>query len=143
MLAENQFCLNWVFLFNRTGQAVAAVLRRLQLKPQGHESAGELRLTVLEIQKWLKLKPSTPSAMKTPFSLPEKGHSPYSLLAKTIADQQRAIRMGTLPPHHQALDVLTDLEIGQRHYHQEDFMGSDSVAPKRFLKGSRRRSSSF
>jgi hypothetical protein len=84
---------------------------------------------VLEIQKWLRPKPNAAAAagIKTPFAVPEKGHSHYSFLPKTIADQQRAIRMGTLPPHHQALDMR------QGHFHPEDFMGYD-------MKGSRRRS---
>lgn len=85
-------------LDDRTGQAVAALCRRLGLKPQGHESAGEVRLTVLEIQKWLKPKPSTTTMMKTPFAAPEKANSPYSLPVRTIAHQQRAIRLGTVAP---------------------------------------------
>lgn len=132
-------------LDNRTGQAVAALLRRLGLKAQGHESSGELRLTVLEIQKWLKPKPSTTPTIKTPFAAPEKGNSPYSLLARTIADQQRAIRLGTVAPHHQALDLMTDMDMTQGLFLSDDFAkitGSNGAA-NRAPKRSRQRSRSF
>lgn len=130
---------------DKTGQAVAALLRRLGLKAQGSESTGELRLTVLEIQKWLKPKPIQTETMKTPFAPPEKAFTPYSLLAKTIADQQRAIRLGTVAPHNRVLDVMTDMDLkdGLIHSEQGFSMFGANMGPKRSVKGSRRRSSSF
>jgi len=122
---------------NKTGQAIAALLRRLRLRAQGNESAGELRLTVLELQKWLRPQPSTSTtpALKNPFAVLEQGgHSPYSLLAKTIADQQRAIRLGTAAPHLRALDVMTDMDMRQGHFQQEDYS---------YDRGFHKRSSSF
>lgn len=126
---------------DRTGQAVAALLRRLRLKAQGSASSGELRLTMVEIQKWLNPKPSTTPALKTPFSRLDKSSSPYSLLAKTIADQQRAIRLGTAAPHHRVLDVLTDMDLRQGGFHQEDFCLGPDVGPRG--RGSLKRSSRF
>lgn len=126
-----------IFFVNRTGQAIAALLRRLRLRAQGNESAGELRLTVLELQKWLRPQPSTSTtpALKNPFAVLEQGgHSPYSLLAKTIADQQRAIRLGTAAPHLRALDVMTDMDMRQGHFQQEDYS---------YDRGFHKRSSSF
>ncbi|KAG0592741.1 hypothetical protein KC19_1G277300 [Ceratodon purpureus] len=128
---------------NKTGQAVAALLRRLGLKAQGHESSGELRLTLLEVQKWLQPKPTPTTTMKTPFAALEKTSSPYSLLARTIADQQRAIRLGTVTPHLQALDLMTDLDMSEGLFHADDFAkmerskGAATRAPKKSLQRSR------
>lgn len=103
--------------FYRTGQGVAALLRRLRLKFQGHESSGQLLLTVIGISNWLQPKSTAKPALKPALSLADGGHSAYSLLAKSIADQQRAIRMGDVPSqYHDDFDFATDLN----HYELED-----------------------
>ena len=129
---------NYVISCFRTGQAVGALLRRLRLKFQGHESSGELRLTTLGIRKWLQPKPNPTETLSSNCLLPEPSHSPYSLLARTIADQQRAIRMGDVPPHHRDLDILADMGHGQ----DDDAENTDGYETRRPKGPSRSRGQS-
>lgn len=117
---------------NRTGQAVGALMKRLKLKAQGYVSAGEVRLTVIELLKWLNPKPTATTStipLKNPFAFPG---TPQSMLAKTIADQQRAIRLGTSAPPMRTIDMLTDMDTRQGHFQQPDEYGySYDIPPTR------------
>jgi hypothetical protein len=93
LLKTHVLMLLWWQTNYRTGQAVTALLRRLRLKFQGHESSGEIHITVLAIRKWLQPN-STPQSFNAAFVHSEVNSSPYHQLVKNLSDQQRAIRMG-------------------------------------------------
>ncbi|KAH9537900.1 hypothetical protein CY35_16G076200 [Sphagnum magellanicum] len=109
----------------RTGQAVTALLRRLRLKFQGHESSGEIHITVLAIRKWLQPN-STPQSFNPAFMHSEVNSSPYHQLVKNLSDQQRAIRMGGVssPLEFAELDHIGGTE------EEYNFKHSQSRRPK-------------
>lgn len=117
---------------DKTGQAIGALIRRLKLKAQGYVSTGEVRLTVIELLKWLNPKPTATNPtipLKNPFAFPG---TPQSLLAKTIADQQRAIRLGTSAPPMRTIDMLADMDTRQGHFQQpDDYDYSYDIPPTR------------
>ncbi|BFI30967.1 protein MpPPR_29 [Marchantia polymorpha subsp. ruderalis] len=122
----------------RSGQAMAALLRRLKLHYQGHESSGKLRITVASIKKWLKPISQSEVAAETQQSQRPSSMSPRNVfVAKSIAEQQRAIRTGGGPnfPNRagresQVLDIYRkqvsqvgawDLKEGDLETEQENF----------------------
>lgn len=87
----------------RTGQAVSALLRRLDVAYAGYESSGTLRITSSALKKWIRVHapplPPTHSVGASPFfSSPLPQHAPLedrlSHFGNGILRQQRAIRMG-------------------------------------------------
>jgi pentatricopeptide repeat protein len=74
----------------RTGQAVAALLRRLNLPYQGNETYGKIRISGRVIRHWLSPK-SYPPSSKFPGRTLDSS-CPNSHLGKGIVDQQRMIR---------------------------------------------------
>ncbi|XP_024542518.1 pentatricopeptide repeat-containing protein MRL1, chloroplastic [Selaginella moellendorffii] len=86
----------------RNGQALAALLRKLKLRFNGKESLGKIRLHPVALSQWFKPSAATPSP-----SSPAKARVDHAnlgvlprplMLGKSIAEQQRAIRMGTPLP---------------------------------------------
>ncbi|XP_061342102.1 pentatricopeptide repeat-containing protein MRL1, chloroplastic [Gastrolobium bilobum] len=78
-------------LAGRVGQAVGALLRRLQIPYQGNESYGKLRINGIVLKKWFQPK------LESPFSgNPGDWSSSQSRLGKSISHQQRSIRTGNL-----------------------------------------------
>ncbi|XP_027355994.1 pentatricopeptide repeat-containing protein MRL1, chloroplastic isoform X2 [Abrus precatorius] len=75
----------------RVGQAIAALLRRLQIPYQGNESNGKLRINGLALKKWFRPKLASPFSGK-----PGDWSSSLSRLGKSISHQQRNIRTGNL-----------------------------------------------
>lgn len=117
---------------------MAALLRRLKLHYQGHESSGKLRITVASIKKWLKPISQSEVAAETQQSQRPSSMSPRNVfVAKSIAEQQRAIRTGGGPnfPNRagresQVLDIYRkqvsqvgawDLKEGDLETEQENF----------------------
>ncbi|RDX65611.1 Pentatricopeptide repeat-containing protein MRL1, chloroplastic, partial [Mucuna pruriens] len=87
-------------LAGRAGQAVAALLRRLQIPYQGNESNGKLRINGLVLKKWFQPKLASPfsSNVRSPTFSEKPGNwsSSLSQLGKSISHQQRNIRSGNL-----------------------------------------------
>lgn len=74
----------------RAGQAVASLLRRLNLPYQGNETYGKIRISGRVIRHWLRPKSYLPSSMFPGRTLDSS--FPKSHLHKGIVDQQRMIR---------------------------------------------------
>ncbi len=104
---------------------MTALLRRLRLKFQGHESSGEIHITVLAIRKWLQPN-STPQSFNPAFVHSEVNSSRYHQLVKNLSDQQRAIRMGGVssPLEFAELDHIGGTE------EEYNFKHSQSRRPK-------------
>lgn len=85
------YFVNMTSLFNRVGQSVAALLRRLGLDYQGNESRGKIRISGLTMKRWFLPKLASPFTGK-----PEELGSSQLRLGKGIAHQQRNIRTGNL-----------------------------------------------
>lgn len=85
------YFVNMTSLFNRVGQSVAALLRRLGLDYQGNESRGKIRINGLTMKRWFQPKLASPFTGK-----PEELGSSQLRLGKGIAHQQRNIRTGNL-----------------------------------------------
>jgi len=75
----------------RAGQAIGALLRRLQIPHQGNESNGKLRIHGVALKKWFQPKLTSPFSGK-----PGDWSSSISRLGKGISHQQRNIRVGNL-----------------------------------------------
>lgn len=84
----------------RAGQAVGALLRRLQIPHQGSESNGKLRIGGLALKKWFQPKLASPFSVNmgspTFSGKPGDWNSSLSRLGKSISNQQRNIRTGNL-----------------------------------------------
>ncbi|XP_014493883.1 pentatricopeptide repeat-containing protein MRL1, chloroplastic [Vigna radiata var. radiata] len=78
-------------LAGRAGQAIGALLRRLQIPHQGNESNGKLRIHGAALKKWFQPKLTSPFSGK-----PGDWNSSMSRLGKGISHQQRNIRLGNL-----------------------------------------------
>ncbi|KAE9620327.1 putative tetratricopeptide-like helical domain, pentacotripeptide-repeat region of PRORP [Lupinus albus] len=78
-------------LSGRVGQAVGALLRRLQIPYKGNESSGKLRINGLALKIWFQPKLASPFSGK-----PGDWSSSQSRLGKSISHQQRNIRTGNL-----------------------------------------------
>lgn len=74
----------------RTGQAVAALFRRLNLPYQGNETYGKIRISGGVMRHWLSPKSYPPSSKFPGMTLDSS--CPNSHLGKGIVDQQRMIR---------------------------------------------------
>ncbi|KAL3694989.1 hypothetical protein R1sor_008640 [Riccia sorocarpa] len=88
----------------RSGQVMAALLRRLKIHYTGHESSGKLKISVASIRKWLK--PTARSHLAFG-SQPSPGLRPLgrsSMVAKGIAEQQRDIRFGDFSGNARNMD---------------------------------------
>lgn len=85
------FFVNITSLFNRVGQSVASLLRRLGIDYQGNESRGKIRISGLTLKRWFQPKLASPFTGK----LAELGSSQL-WLGKGIMHQQRNIRTGNL-----------------------------------------------
>ncbi|TKY67647.1 Pentatricopeptide repeat-containing protein MRL1 [Spatholobus suberectus] len=87
-------------LAGRAGQAVGALLRRLQIPHQGNESNGKLRINGLALKKWFQPKLASPFSVNvgspTFSGKPGDWSSSLSRLGKSISHQQRNIRTGNL-----------------------------------------------
>ncbi|KHN11783.1 pentatricopeptide repeat-containing protein MRL1, chloroplastic-like isoform X2 [Glycine soja] len=87
-------------LGGRAGQAVGALLRRLQIPHQGSESNGKLRIGGLALKKWFQPKLAYPFSVNmgspTFSGKPGDWNSSLSRLGKSISNQQRNIRTGNL-----------------------------------------------
>ncbi|XP_031475638.1 pentatricopeptide repeat-containing protein MRL1, chloroplastic isoform X1 [Nymphaea colorata] len=80
-----------VCLSGRVGQAVGALLRRLNLSYQGSASSGKIRISVLTMKRWFQ-----PTLESDYDRRPTDPSSSTSRLARRIADQQRSIRGSNL-----------------------------------------------
>eukprot|EP00850_Spirogloea_muscicola_P005250 SM000023S07706 [mRNA] locus=s23:1070850:1076326:- [translate_table: standard] len=97
VLTKSQGGIKHVKLASRTGQAIAALLRRMGIAYQGSESVGRLKLTASALSKWMKLSPATVNGVQALYPAHAPG-PPFQQLAKGIVQQQRAIRMGPSRP---------------------------------------------
>lgn len=80
-----------VFWFNRVGQVVAALLRRLGLSYQGNESSGKIRINGLTMKRWFQPKLASSLSRK-----PGDLSLSRLRLGKEITHQQRNIRTSNL-----------------------------------------------
>jgi hypothetical protein len=96
---------------NRTGQVVAALLRRLKLHFHGHESLGKLRIDTASIRKWLK--PAAAATFPTLERHQELGPfgPPHTFLQKGIAGQQRNIRMAEVYKNSDDIERLSGIDM--------------------------------
>lgn len=99
-LAQNSWILREVYivyiinvktsLFDRIGQSVAALLRRLGLPYQGNESHGKIKISGLAMKRWFQPKLASFTGKPGEFG------SSQLWLGKGITHQQRDIRTGNL-----------------------------------------------
>ncbi|CAN6463582.1 unnamed protein product [Victoria cruziana] len=80
-----------VCVSGRVGQAVGALLRRLNLSYQGSESSGKIRISGLTMKRWFQPRLDSHYDLR-----PTQLSSSTSRLARRIADQQRNIRGSNL-----------------------------------------------
>lgn len=88
-------------LAGRAGQAIAALLRRLQIPCQGNESNGKLRINGVALKKWFQPKLAFPFSGNVGSPATFRGKqgdwsSSLSRLGKSISLQQRNIRTRNL-----------------------------------------------
>ncbi|GBG66626.1 hypothetical protein CBR_g66762 [Chara braunii] len=98
-----------VRIAGRSAQAVTALLRKLHLSFQGSASTGTIRLNGGTIMRWLdpnKDQVRSAAGYQVPGFRAYDPGNPYTRLAKSITDQQRAIRLGEIPPYSPEVDFL-------------------------------------
>ncbi|BBN05937.1 protein MpPPR_28 [Marchantia polymorpha subsp. ruderalis] len=89
----------------RSGQSMAALLRRLRLHYQGHESSGKLLITVASMKKSWKPATQSQTVAKIQNYQGLASLRPRNVfVAKGIAEQQRAIRFGDGPTSPSKVD---------------------------------------
>ncbi|KAG6542986.1 hypothetical protein Mapa_015678 [Marchantia paleacea] len=105
----------------RSGQSMAALLRRLKLHYQGHESSGKLLITVASMKKLWKPISQSQSVAGTQHNQRLASLKPRNVfVAKGIAEQQRAIRFGEAPTSPSKLDFVGSERPGNDSYWKQN-----------------------
>ncbi|CAM6108523.1 unnamed protein product [Calypogeia fissa] len=101
--------LREITITGRTGQGVAALLRRLRLHFHGHESSGKLKIDTASIRNWLKpttaFQPLQRHQELGPFG------PPHTFLGQGIAEQQRNIRMAEVYKNSADIERVSGVDM--------------------------------
>ncbi|KAL2632785.1 hypothetical protein R1flu_004264 [Riccia fluitans] len=125
----------------RSGQVMAALLRRLKIHYTGHESSGKLKISVASIRKWLKPTTRSNLLFGTQASTGLRQFGRGNVLSKGIAEQQRAIRSGESPGNARNMDFRsanpsTDLylrqisQVREWEFRDDDFEAEQDNFPR-------------